>query len=105
MTQKGSTIRQVSRVLFTLLFCALVFLGVDQSAQAQHESTEGRINVVLKDFRVRPNITEVKAGRLTFSVMNEGVSMHELVISRTDLEPAALPRKETTCYVHGVSCE
>ena len=95
MTQKGSTIRQVPRVIFSLLFCTLVFLGFDQAAHAQPEPTEeGRVTVVLTDFRVQPDATQAKAGRLTFSVMNKGVSTHELVIIRTDLDPAALPRKE-----------
>ena len=79
--------------MLTLILC-LGFSSIRPVHVRSPEPTEGRVTVVLKDFRVHPNVTEAKAGRLTFSAMNEGVNTHELVIIRTNLDPAALPRKE-----------
>lgn len=104
MTYKGSTIRQVPLLVFSLIFLTLVLLGFVQSVQAQHEPVEGSISVVLTDFQVHPNVTEATAGRLTFSVTNESARTHELVIIRTDLDPAALPRKAAK-ESHGLSTE
>ena len=94
MTQAVPIIKPFSLLLFRLFFLTLVFLGFNQFALAQAETGEERVTVVLKDFSVRPNITQAKAGRLTLEAINEGISTHELVILRTDLDPAELPRKE-----------
>ena len=63
------------------------------STEIQPE-VEEPVTIVLKDFDVHPNITQAKAGRLTLEAVNKGKSIHELVILKTDLNPAALPRKE-----------
>ena len=78
-----------------MFFFSLSFLLFDYSALAQQQPTKERLTVVLKDFSVHPNATVAQAGKLTFEAVNEGRSAHELVILRTDLKPASLPRKET----------
>jgi uncharacterized cupredoxin-like copper-binding protein len=94
MTQAVPIIKPFSLLLFRLFFLTLVFLGFNQFALAQAETGEERVTVILKDFSVRPDTTQAKAGRLTLEAVNEGMSLHELVILRTDLDPAELPRKE-----------
>lgn len=82
--------------MFALFFLTFVCLVFNQFAIAQTESSEERITLVLKDFDVHPNTMQGKAGRLTLEAVNEGMSIHELVILKTDLNPSALPRKEAT---------
>jgi uncharacterized cupredoxin-like copper-binding protein len=94
MTQAVPTIKPFSLWIFTLVFLALVFLVFNQFALAQTETSDEQITVVLKDFYVHPDTTHAKTGRLTLEAVNEGMSVHELVILKTDLNPAALPRKE-----------
>jgi len=95
MTKAGSVIKPFSLLMFAHFFLNLVFLVFNQLAIAQTETREERITVGLKDFVVHLNITQAKTGRLTLEAVNEGMSIHELVIFKTDLNPAALPRKES----------
>jgi uncharacterized cupredoxin-like copper-binding protein len=94
MPHKGLIIRQGPLLMFLLLCFTLFFPVFDPSAIAESETTEEGVTVVLKDFFVRPNTNQAKAGWLTLEAVNEGMSMHELVILKTDLNPAELPRKE-----------
>lgn len=94
MTQAGSVLKPFSLWMFPLSFFTLVCLVFNQSAFAQPGITEENVTVVLKDFYVHPDTTRAKTGRLTLEAVNEGMSTHELVILRTDLNPAELPRKE-----------
>lgn len=94
MIHKRSIIRLFRPLAFSLFFVSLAFAGFGQSALAQPQQTEEHLQVILKDFRVHPNATQAKAGWLTLTAVNEGMSTHELVILRTDLNPAELPRKE-----------
>ena len=87
-------IQRFSLLLFSMFFFNLCFLVFDYSAFAARKPKEERLTVVLKDFSVQPNTTEAQPGTLTFEAVNEGMSTHELVILKTDLKPAALPRKE-----------
>lgn len=87
----------VRRILFLILplfFLTFVFPVLNPATIAQSDTTEELVTVVLNDFYVHPNTSQAKAGRLTLKAMNAGPSTHELVILKTDLHPAALPRKE-----------
>ncbi|TFG64228.1 MAG: hypothetical protein E4H32_03320 [Nitrospirales bacterium] len=66
--------------MFALFFLTFVCLVFNQFAIAQTETREKRITIVLKDFYVHPNTTQAKTGRLTLEAVNEGMSIHELVI-------------------------
>jgi uncharacterized cupredoxin-like copper-binding protein len=93
MTQAGSISKPLSPWMIAL-FLTFVLLAFNQVAFSQAETREARITVVLKDFSINPNTSQVRAGRLTLEAVNEGMSTHELVILRTDLNPAELPRIE-----------
>jgi uncharacterized cupredoxin-like copper-binding protein len=80
--------------MFLLVFFTLFFPVSDPFAIAEPETREVHVTIVLKDFFVHPNTNQAKVGWLTLEAVNEGMSMHELVILKTDLNPAELPRKE-----------
>lgn len=103
MTQASSVIKPFSLGMLTLFFFTLACLVSDQSSIAQPRIIGEHITVVLKDFHVLPKATHAKAGRLTLEAVNEGMSTHELVILKTDLNPAELPRKEAKPYQEIVS--
>lgn len=91
MTQAGSLGK--SPLLWMIsLFLPFVLLAFNQVTFTQAETGGERITVVLKDFSININTSQVRAGRLTLEAVNEGMSTHELVILRTDLHPAELPR-------------
>jgi uncharacterized cupredoxin-like copper-binding protein len=49
------------------------------------------VGVTLKEFAVTPTVTIARAGPVTFTARNLGKTRHELVVLRTDRQPAALP--------------
>lgn len=92
MIHKGPMIRLLG-VLF-LLSLYLSFPGYAQTTLDQLENTEKHVIIILEDFTVYLQKTQVKTGWINLTVVNAGMSTHELVILRTDLHPAELPRKE-----------
>ena len=48
-------------------------------------------NATLHDFGIELSKSTFSAGPLTFSITNNGPSVHEFVIVRSDLDPASLP--------------
>lgn len=56
------------------------------------QPTATTVEVMLVEFAVIPDVTEVPAGEVTFQATNDGPNdPHELVVIKTDLAPAALP--------------
>ena len=49
------------------------------------------VGVSLKEFAVTPTVTVAHAGPVAFAARNLGKAKHELVVLRTDRQPAALP--------------
>lgn len=52
------------------------------------------ISVRMKEWDFVPSAATAKAGKVTFSAVNEGKQVHELVVFKTDLAPEALPLDE-----------
>src|SRR5437016_618757 len=53
------------------------------------------VTVKLQEWSINPDVKTVNAGPVTFNVKNIGPAQkHEFVILKTDLAPAALPKKE-----------
>ncbi len=48
------------------------------------------VPVMLTDFAVTPMVTTVRAGAVTFGIMNRGATTHEFVVLRTDAPPGSL---------------
>jgi len=64
----------------------------ETSAPAPTETEgAGSMNVTEKDFSVSLDPTEVPAGEVAFRITNEGPSVHEFVVFKTNLAADALP--------------
>jgi uncharacterized cupredoxin-like copper-binding protein len=50
-----------------------------------------KVGVTTKDFSIALDKTSAKAGEVTFSVKNDGPSVHEFVVFKTDTAPDQLP--------------
>ena len=85
-------IRRLPLWIFALSIFSFVFSEFEQCALAQSSLTEEQLTVILKDFSVNPSTDQATAGRVTLVAVNQGKQIHELVILKTDLSPAALPR-------------
>jgi uncharacterized cupredoxin-like copper-binding protein len=77
------------------LVLVLVALGIAVPltvARRQEPTPTGtRVNVLLEDFKVREDVAVVPAGTVSFRVLNQGPTTHELNFIRTDLSPDKLP--------------
>ena len=49
------------------------------------------VNVLLEDFKVRQDPAVVPAGTVSFRILGQGPTAHELVVVRTDRAPDKLP--------------
>jgi uncharacterized cupredoxin-like copper-binding protein len=57
-------------------------------------SNSATINVSLKEFSVTPQPASTGSGQITFNVKNDGAVLHELVVIRTEGDPAKLPQSQ-----------
>ena len=61
---------------------------------ATQPAAAGRaLTIRMTEFAFDPKDTSAKAGRVTISAPNDGKVVHELVLLKTDEDPAALPKK------------
>jgi uncharacterized cupredoxin-like copper-binding protein len=61
-------------------------------ARRQEPTPRGTpVNVRLEDFKVREDAAVVAAGTVSFRILNQGPTSHELIVVRTDLAPDKLP--------------
>jgi uncharacterized cupredoxin-like copper-binding protein len=54
----------------------------------------GTVEVTESDFSLELGKTSAPAGKVTFAVHNDGPSVHEFVVFKTDLAPDALPKDD-----------
>ena len=59
---------------------------------AASAATGGALTVRMTEYAFTPSDATAKAGKLTISAPNEGKVEHELVLLKTDADPAALPK-------------
>ena len=61
-------------------------------ARRQEPTLSGTpVNVLLDDFRVRHDASVVPAGTVSFRILNQGPTSHEVIVVRTDRAPDKLP--------------
>jgi uncharacterized cupredoxin-like copper-binding protein len=61
-------------------------------ARRQEPTPSGTpVNVLLEDFRVRQGAAVVPPGTVSFRILNQGPTTHQLIVVRTDLDPDKLP--------------
>lgn len=61
------------------------------SAMAVSAQSSETVNVVLKEWHVEADKTQVRPGLVTFVTRNHGKEPHELVVLKTDSSPDKLP--------------
>jgi hypothetical protein len=61
-------------------------------ARRQEPATRGTpVDVLLEDFEVRHDAAVVPTGTVSFRILNQGPTTHEVIVVRTDLAPDKLP--------------
>jgi uncharacterized cupredoxin-like copper-binding protein len=77
--------------------------GGSASPGATTGETATTVDVTLQEWAVVATVGSVAAGDVTFKVTNTGPEdVHEFVILKTDLDPAALPTDETGAVTEDV---
>lgn len=61
------------------------------SAASDGMAATATVAATVKDMSITLDQTTIPAGEVTFNVTNEGPSVHELIVLKTDLAPDALP--------------
>jgi uncharacterized cupredoxin-like copper-binding protein len=54
----------------------------------------GGMKATLSNFKIELGSSTAKSGEVTFDIKNDGPSIHEFVVFKTDLAPAQLPTTE-----------
>jgi uncharacterized cupredoxin-like copper-binding protein len=75
------------------LVLAALALAVPLTVARRHEPTPSGtpVNVLLDDFEVRRDAAVVPAGTVSFRILNQGPTTHELIVVRTDRASDKLP--------------
>jgi uncharacterized cupredoxin-like copper-binding protein len=79
--------------LALVLVPAALALAVPLTVARRHEPTPRGtpVNVRLEDFKVQRDAAVVPAGTVSFRILNQGPTTHQLLVVRTDLDPDKLP--------------
>jgi uncharacterized cupredoxin-like copper-binding protein len=80
---------------FLLLVAAVGCSSNNSNTAANGGATEsseaGAVSVTEKDFGIGESTAQAAAGEVTFSIHNDGPSLHEFVVIQTDLNDGDLP--------------
>ena len=76
-----------------VLVLAALALAVPLTVARRHEPTPRGtpVNLLLEDFKVRQDAAVVPAGTVSFRILNQGPTTHEVIVVRTDRAPDKLP--------------
>jgi uncharacterized cupredoxin-like copper-binding protein len=85
--------RRWAWALALALMLATLALVVFLTAERRHEPAPlgTPVNVRLEDFKVQPDAAAVPAGTVSFRILNQGPTTHEIIVVRTDRAPDKLP--------------
>ncbi len=70
---------------------AVTSLVACSSEEPSKGSQGSQVAATLDDYSIETSVRSVPAGTVTFKVDNVGATEHEMVVIRTDLDPAAIP--------------
>jgi len=88
--QSGNTSAPAASAVATSDTAASVAASASAASPAPSGSTS--VSVGLQEFAIVPSVASVPAGTVKFVAKNTGPDdVHEMVVLRTDLDPAALP--------------
>ena len=97
----SSHVRGLTAMLSLVVVGAVVLVGCSSPASTAPGST---VNVTLTEWAVVVDKASVPAGKVTFDVTNSSTFFkHEMVVLKTDLDPAALPADSTGKADEGTS--
>ena len=94
--QRTRTLPVLAGVVFALAIAGLIAIlvlpsgGSKKSAAPSPAASKpapaagGTVNVSLTDFKIKPAVSTVSAGKVTFVARNAGKIEHEMVVIRTD---------------------
>jgi uncharacterized cupredoxin-like copper-binding protein len=76
-----------------VLVLAVLALAVPLTVARRDEPTPSGtpVNVLLEDFKVRQDAASAPAGTVSFRILNQGPTTHEMIVVRTDRPPDKLP--------------
>jgi hypothetical protein len=79
--------------ILLLLVLAALGLAVPLTVARRHEpAPRGTpVNVRLEDFKVLKDAAVVPSGTVSFRILNQGPTTHQLIVVRTELDPDKLP--------------
>lgn len=83
------------------LMAAVAVVALAIPAQAALAATPAKVTVSLKEFKLTPSATSVRAGTVTFTVKNVGKLDHELIVVKTNAAPGKLPVKNSKASEKG----
>lgn len=74
---------------------ALLFAACSSTPKATPTPPETetglKVGVTVKDFAMSLDKSSIAAGKITFAVKNDGPTVHEFVIFKSDPDPASMP--------------
>jgi len=76
-------------VLVLAALALVVFLTAERRQEPAPLGTP--VNVRLEDFKVQPDVAVVPAGTVSFRILNQGPTTHQVIVVRTDRAPDKLP--------------
>jgi len=76
-------------VLVLAALALVVFLTAERRQEPTPRGTP--VNVRLEDFKVQPDVAVVPAGTVSFRILNQGPTTHQVIVVRTDRAPDKLP--------------
>ena len=79
------------RFSLVFFFALLAAIGFAVAPGGSKGADTGRVAVKLAEGSLTPDVTEVRAGRVTFDTANAGRTEHELLVVKTDLAPGDFP--------------
>lgn len=82
--------RRWTWVLALALAALALAVPVTVARQDEPAPSGTLVNVRLEDFEVRRDAAEVPAGTVSFRILNQGPTTHELIVVRTELAPGKL---------------
>ena len=81
--------------VLALVLAALALAVPLTVARPQEPTPRGTpVNLLLEDFKIRQDAAVVPAGTVSFRILNEGPTTHEVIVVRTDLAPDELPLQD-----------
>lgn len=78
-----------------MALAVMAALSIGVTGCGDDEKAEGTIDVTLSDFKIELSDASAPAGEVTFKLDNQGPSLHEFVVFKTDLGLDELPTDDT----------